>query len=84
MIEKGKGDKMNKFRVMQIIEADLQLLMRIFLRLRIEENYEDDKRMSKHNYGSRKFYSIESLLLEKRFFDLAKKTEEVFYALHAA
>ena len=32
MIEKGKENKINKLRVIQIIESDLQLTMRIFLR----------------------------------------------------
>ena len=48
-IEKVKGSKTNKLRVIQIIEADLQLLMRIFLGLRMSEHYENDKRTSKHN-----------------------------------
>ena len=30
MVEKGKGNKINKLRVIQIIEADLQVLMIIF------------------------------------------------------
>ena len=48
-----------------MIEVDLQLLMRIFLGIRIEENHENDKILSNHNYGSRKAYSIELELLEK-------------------
>ena len=35
MIEKGKGNEVNKLRVTQLIEADLQLLMRMLLGLRI-------------------------------------------------
>ena len=63
--------------MIQIIEADLQLLMRIFLGLRIERKLEKDKRLSKHNHGSRKGYSVESALLEKRLmFDYAKRTEQ--------
>ena len=53
MIEKGRGNEINKRRIIQTIEADLQLLMSTYLGIRIEENYENDKRMSKHNYGSR-------------------------------
>ena len=61
---------MSKLRVMQIAEANLQLLLRIFLRLRIEESYE--------NHSSRKGRSIESSLQEKRLiFDLAKQAEGV-------
>ena len=66
MIEKGKGNRTNKLRVMKTIEAELQLLMRMFLGLSMTENYENDNRMSKHNYGSRKGCSIESALLKKR------------------
>ena len=79
MIEKGKGNKINKLRVIQTLEEDSQLMMRIFLRKLIEGRYESDKRLYKHEYWSRKGYSIESASLEKRFiFDLAKSTEEVF------
>ena len=58
--EKGKGNKINKLRVIQIIEADLQLLMRIFLGLRIAENYENERRIFNNNYGSRKGFSMYS------------------------
>ena len=51
MIEKGKGNKINKLRVMKIIEADLQLLMRMFLGLRIVDNHESDKRISNLDHG---------------------------------
>ena len=50
MIEKVKVNWINKLIVMQIIEADLQLLMRIFLGLRISDEYSNDRRTSKHNY----------------------------------
>ena len=73
IIEKGK-DRKKKLRVLQISDTYLQLSMRIFLRLRIEKNCENDKKLSNHNYGYRKCHSIESVLLEKRLiFDLAKK-----------
>ena len=58
MIRKNKGNKINKLRVMQISEAYFQLLMRIFLRLRIKENYEDDEIILKYDYGSRKGCSL--------------------------
>ena len=54
MIEKGKGPKLEKLRTIQLIEADLQLLMRIFLGLRDNKQMESDERFSKSNYGSRK------------------------------
>ena len=76
-IKKGKGNKINKLRVIQTIDADLQLTMRIFLGSRIAENYENDDRMSNHDYGSRKGHSIESASLEERLmFDLPKKIEK--------
>ena len=37
ILEKVKDNEINKLRTMQRIEADLQFLMRIFLRIRIEE-----------------------------------------------
>ena len=74
MIEQVKVNKKNKLRVMQIIEADLKLLMRILLGLLIAENYENDRIISKDNCGSREGHSIDSAMLEKiLIFDLAKK-----------
>ena len=66
MIEKGKGPVLSKLQMIQLIEADLQLLMRIFLMLRNVGVIEQDKRLSKFNYGSRKIYPIEEVLLEKQ------------------
>ena len=65
MIEKGKGPKLGKLRTIQLIEADLQLLMRIFLGLRDNKQIESDEMFLKSNYSSRKNYSIESAILEK-------------------
>lgn len=36
VIEKGKGTKLGKLRIMQLIEVDLQLLMRICIDMRGE------------------------------------------------
>ena len=66
MIEKGKGPNIKKLRTLEMIEADLQLVMRIFLGSRMNERIETDVRISKYNYGSRSGYSIENALLEKR------------------
>jgi len=33
IIEKGKGPTLSKLRTIQLIEADLQMLIRIFIRL---------------------------------------------------
>ena len=66
MIGKGKGLVLGKLRIITLIEADLQYIMRIFLGDEVEEMIENDDRFSNPNYGSRKNYSIESALLEKR------------------
>ena len=49
-----------------MIEAGLQLVMRMCLGTRINEKAESDVRISMHNYGSRKGCSIENESLEKR------------------
>ena len=66
MLDKDKGPIIGKLRMIQLIEADLQLLMRIFLGSRIEGFIEKDNRISKFNFGLRKFFSIEEAILEKR------------------
>ena len=66
MLGKGKGMIIGKLRTITLIEADLQLIMRIYFKDPHEEIIETDKRFSKSNYGSRKNYSIESAILEKR------------------
>ena len=65
VIEKGKGPRTNELRTLEMIEADLQLVMRICLGSRMNERIETDARISKYNYGSRSGYSIENVLLEK-------------------
>ena len=61
--------------MLEMIEANLQLVMRIFLGSRINERIENDARISKRNYGSRSGYSIENALLEKSLIvDHAKKS----------
>ena len=61
-----------------MIEADLQLVMRTFLGVRMNERVCSDKRSSKQNYGSRKVCYVENDLSEIRLmFDHAKKTEEL-------
>jgi len=66
MIGKGKGMLLGKLRIITLIEADLQYVMRIYLGDDEEEIIENDCRFSKANYGSRRNYSIETALLEKR------------------
>ena len=51
-IEKGKGPIISKLKTIQLIEADLQLLMHIFIDLKSEKYIEKDERLFKANYGS--------------------------------
>ena len=53
-------------RTLEMIVADLQLVMRMCLGTRMNERVESDARLSKYDYGSRKGYSIENELLAKR------------------
>ena len=72
ILEKGKGPVLGKLRTIQLIEADLQLLMRIYVGGRNNANIEDNKRLSKFNYSSRLNYLIETAILEKRLmYDIA-------------
>ena len=64
MLEKGKGPVVDKLRIIQLIEADLQLLMRILVNTRNKMSIEADSRVSKCNYGSCADYSIENVILE--------------------
>ena len=47
MLEKGKGPVLGKLRTIQLVEADFQLLMRIFTTERMVGVIEMDKRISK-------------------------------------
>ena len=51
-LEKGKRPILGKLRTTQLIEADLQLLMRMFVGGRTEGAIEIDRRISNFNYGS--------------------------------
>ena len=66
MLSKGKGMVIGKLRIITLIKADLQYIIRIYLYGNDQEIVENDKRFSKANYGSRKNYAIESAILEKR------------------
>ena len=65
IFEKGKGLILGKLRMIQLIEANLQLMMWIFISGWNDKNVETDNRLLKYNYGSRRNYSINTLLLEK-------------------
>ena len=65
-IEKGKGLVIGKLRTIQLIEADMQILMRIIINERNRGRIEVNPRISKCNYRSRSGYSIKDVILEKR------------------
>ena len=65
-IEKGKGLVIRKLRIIKLIEADLQILIRIFANERNSSRIETDPRISKCNYGLRKGYLIDNAILKKR------------------
>ena len=53
-LEKGKGQIIGKLRMITLIEGDLQILIRKYLRSESEKLNESDKRFLKAIYGSRK------------------------------
>ena len=65
MIEKGKGLVLGKLCTIQLIEADLQLIMSIVANIRNKGNIESDDRVSKRKYRSSPENSIEDSTLEK-------------------
>ena len=65
IIEKGARPILGKLCTIQLIEADLQLLIRVFISYRNQGKIENNNRISKCNYGSKCNYSIESAILEK-------------------
>ena len=66
ILEKGKGPILGKLYTIKLIETNLQLIMRIFVGSRNNENIEKDKRLSQFNYGLRRNYLINTVILEKR------------------
>ena len=53
MLDKGKGLVLEKLQTIKLIEADLQLIIRILLGSRNKNEIENDKRISKDNYRLR-------------------------------
>ena len=66
MLEKGKGPVVDKLYTIQIIEVDLQLLIRILANTKNKLSIETNKRVLKYNYRLRTNYSIKNAILEKR------------------
>ena len=77
LLNKGKGLILGKLRTIQLIEVDLQLVMRIFLGCRNKGSIEKDPRLLKFNCGSRRFYSIDKAILEKRLiYDISRYNKQ--------
>ena len=57
---------MNKFRIIHLIESDVQLTMRIAVRIRNEVNIELDDRVTKSNHDPRPGHSTENEFFENR------------------
>ena len=53
MLDKGKGPVLGKLRIIELIEGDLQLIIRLHAGLRNNRNIEKDSRLSKFNFWSR-------------------------------
>jgi len=66
MVEKGKGVIIGKLRTIQLIEADLQIIMRICINNWNKYHIENDPRISKCNYGFYLNYSIEMVIFGKK------------------
>ena len=65
MIEKGKGPVIRKLYIIQLIEVDLQMIMRICVNTRNKYQIEKNIRILKCNYRLRLNYSIKMAILEK-------------------
>ena len=67
MLDKSKGPVLRKLRTIQLIEMDLQIIMRIEINTCNRGKIEQNKRVSKSNYRSRLKYCIEMAILKKSF-----------------
>ena len=65
-LEKEKGPIIGKSRVTQLHKAESQLLMRIYVGGRNDNNVEKDSRLSQFNCGLRRHYSIDAATFQKR------------------
>ena len=65
MLGKGKGLILGKLRTIELIEADLQIIICVLINKRTRNNTENNKCISKENYGSYRGYLIDNLILEK-------------------
>ena len=66
MLDKGKEPVLGKLQTIQLVEANLQLLIWVFIRNRNKIEIEKDDCYSKFNFRLRKYFSIEEVLMKKR------------------
>ena len=66
VLEKEKGPVIRKLRIIQLIEGDLQLLMRALVTNRNSIIAENSPRLSQYNFGNRKCFDITTAILEKQ------------------
>jgi len=84
IVEKGKVSVLGKLCIIELIEADLQILLQIFFGVRNEGAIEEDEHISKFNFGSRKNYSVENSILEKRFIYESNLFSEIGFLVEEA
>ena len=65
ILDKGKVLVIGRLRTIQLIKADLQVIIRVFLGLRNIRSIKKDNHISKFNYRLRKGYNIKEVILEK-------------------
>ena len=66
MIEKGKEPVLGKLRTIELIEADIQILMRIIVNQRNKGKIESSLRITKSNYRLRLKYFIKDVMISVR------------------
>ena len=77
ILDKGKGPVLEKLHTIQLIKADFQLLMKIFLQNRQNSNIKRNNNIFKFNFSSRRYYLVNDTLLKKRLiYDISMQTRE--------
>ena len=66
ILEKEKGLILGKLCIIQLIKADFQLLIRVFVNKRIKSKIKNGIRILNANYRSRSRYSIEDLIFGEK------------------
>lgn len=66
-IKKGKYLIVSKLRTIQLINANFQMMIWIFVNIKNRFNIKKNNRISKYNYELRPYYLIETAILEKKY-----------------